>query len=445
MDKHSVREEAVGLLQDLIRVDTSNPPGRETPAATLLKDYLEAAGVECELVARDPDRANLVARIRGTGGGPTFALTGHTDVVPAHAPDWARPPFGGHLDEDGYVWGRGAADMKNETATRAVTMAMLAREDFRPRGDLLFIAQADEEDGTEAVGMSWLVGARPDLRPDYALDEGGGERLELADGRVVYPINIGEKATLAAMVTAVGEAGHASMPDTGANAVPLLATLIGRLAAHRPEPRLLPAVRATLEALVGPLDGDVRGALSRAVALHPALAAQLPPLLGATIAPTRLYGSDARNVMPGRAAVECDCRVLPGDGPADLERELRAALGDDVAYELEFLEEPNGGTIAPLDTPLMRICQGWLDEVDAGASLLPKVSTGFTDSHFLRQAFGTVSYGFWPVRATPLDVYMSGFHNKDERIHSDDLVDAVGFHLHVCREMGRLEGRGPAG
>jgi acetylornithine deacetylase/succinyl-diaminopimelate desuccinylase-like protein len=438
VDRQALRDESVRLLSDLIRVDTSNPPGRETPAAQLLRDYLEAAGVECELVARDPGRANLVARIPGRGDGPSFALTGHTDVVPAHAPDWTHPPFSGHVDDEGFVWGRGATDMKNETATRAVTMAVLAREGFRPRGDLLFIAQADEEDGTEVVGMKWLVEARPDVRPDYALDEGGGERLVLADGRVVYPINVGEKATLAAMVTALGEAGHASMPQTGANAVPRLAALIERLAGYRPEQRLLPSVRATLERLVGPFDGDLDAAMRRAGELHPALAEQLPPLLGTTIAPTRLYGSNARNVMPGRASVECDCRVLPGVGPAELERELRAALGGDLPYEIEFLEEPTGGTVAPLDTPLLDACARWLERTDAGAILLPKISTGFTDSHFLREAFGTVAYGFWPVRATPLDVYMTGFHNKDERVHADDLATAVEFHLDVCRDMALL-------
>ena len=123
MDDTALRDEAAELLRDLLRIDTSNPPGGETPAAQLLKRYLEANGVECELVARDPDRANLIARIPGSGGGPSLALVGHTDVVPADAEDWQRPPFAGELDRDGYIWGRGAVDMKNETATRAVAMA----------------------------------------------------------------------------------------------------------------------------------------------------------------------------------------------------------------------------------------------------------------------------------------------------------------------------------
>jgi acetylornithine deacetylase/succinyl-diaminopimelate desuccinylase-like protein len=435
LDDSALREEATTLLRELLRIDTSNPPGRETPAAILLKDYLERAGVACELVARVPERANLIARIPGTGEGPSLAFMGHTDVVPADAEDWRHPPFSGHLDSDGFVWGRGTVDMKNETATRAVAMAVLARSGFRPRGDLVFIAQADEEDGTEEVGLKWLRDERPDVGCDYSIDEGGGVRLELEDGRVVVPINVGEKATLPVLVTALGEAGHASTPTAGVNAVPQLATLIGRLARSRTERRAGPETRRLLDVLVGPFDGDLDAAIDRAATLHPMFVDDLPPLFGSTIAPTRLYGSKARNVMPGRASVECDCRVLPGTTAEDLERELRGILGDDVPYELEFLEPPTGGTVAPVDTPLFAVCQGFLDAHDPGAKLLPVVSPGFCDSHFMRERFGTVAYGFWPMRRTPLDIYHEGIHNRDERVHVDDLVYATRFHIHAARRL----------
>ena len=155
------------------------------------------------------DRPNLIARIRGTGDGPSLALCGHTDVVPADEPNWTHPPFAGHVDEEGWLWGRGAVDMKNQTATRAVAMAILARSGFKPKGDLLFIAQADEEDGVEGVGMRWLVGARPDLRVDYAIDEGGGDRLVLADGRVVVPIECGAEGDAAGRASP-----HSAWPGT---------------------------------------------------------------------------------------------------------------------------------------------------------------------------------------------------------------------------------------
>ena len=434
----ALHEEAIALTRELIQVDSSNPPGNETPAAMVLKRYLEANGLECEIVARDPDRANLIARIPGTGTGPSLALVGHTDVVPADAQDWKRPPFSGDVDDDGYLWGRGALDMKNETATRAVAMAVLAREGHRPNGDLVYIAEADEEDGRDPVGMIWLVGERPDLATDYAIDEGGGSREVLTDGRVMVPICVGEKTCLAAMVTALGEAGHASTPTAGANAVPRLAQLIERLAAYRPERRLLPETRAMLETLIGPFGDDLDGAIERASRLHSSYPEVLPPLFGVTIAPTRLYGSSARNVMPGRATVECDCRILPGDTPEQLERELRAALGNDLPYEIALPEPPIGGTIAPVDTPLFAVCQDFLDEHDPGAVLMPTISTGFTDSHFLRESYGTVAYGMWPYRSTPMDVLASGVHNRDERIHVDDLAYGVEFTLYVARRVGAM-------
>ena len=436
--ERDLRDETTALLRDLLRVDTTNPPGRETAAATLLKDYLEASGVECELVARDPDRANLIARIRGTGDGPSLALLGHTDVVPADPTGWQHPPFAGHLDADGYVWGRGAIDMKNETASRAVTLAVLARSGFRPRGDLMLIAEADEENGTDVVGLQWLVGERPDIRADYVINEGASERLKLADGRTVVTINVGEKATLPALVTALGRAAHASTPLAGANAVPRLATLIGRLADHRPPRRLLPETRALLEALVGEVDGDLDGAIDRAQRLHPAFAELVAPLFSTTIAPTRLRGSEARNVMPARASVECDCRVVPGTTEDELASELAVALGTDVPHEVEFLEPPNGGSVSPIDTPLYEVCRAWLAENDPGAVLLPTVCTGFTDSHFMRDAFGSVAYGFWPMRHTPYEVAAAGIHSVDERVHVDDLGYATRFNVEACRAIGAL-------
>jgi acetylornithine deacetylase/succinyl-diaminopimelate desuccinylase-like protein len=436
--ERDLRDETTALLRDLLRVDTTNPPGHETAAATLLRDYLEASGVHCELVTRDPDRANLIARIPGTGDGPSLALLGHTDVVPADPAGWTHPPFAGHLDGDGYVWGRGAIDMKNETASRAVALAVLARSGFRPRGDLLFVAEADEENGTDVVGLQWLVRERPDIGADYVINEGASERLTLADGRTVVTINVGEKATLPALVTALGRAAHASTPQAGANAVPRLATLIGRLADARPERRLLPETRALLEALVGTVDGDLDDAIAQAERLHPAFAELVGPLFATTIAPTRLRGSDARNVMPARASVECDIRVLPGTTEARLQAELAAALGTDVPHEVEFLEPPNGGSVSPIDTPLYDVCRRWLAENDPGAILLPTVCTGFTDSHFMRDAFGSVAYGFWPMRHTPYEVAAAGIHSVDERVHVDDLGYATRFHVDACRAIGAL-------
>src|SRR4051794_37180412 len=440
--ERELRDEATALLRDLLRIDTSNPPGGETPAAALLARYLEAQGVECELIARDRGRANVVARIRGRGTGPSLALLGHTDVVPADDPGgWTHPPFAGHVDEAGYIWGRGAADMKNELATRAVAMAALARTGARGNGDLVLIAESDEEDGSEVVGLRWLVEARPDIATDYALNEGSAERLELRDGRVVIPITVGEKGACAAVITALGEAGATSLPHTGRNAVPLLARLIDRLAAYEPPLRTTPVTAAALD-LLAPAPGTVAERLARAVDLHPLLRDLLVPLFATTIAPTRLQGSTALNVMPARASVECDCRPVAGTPLDELRAELAVALGGDIPYEIVYPDPLTGGSVSSFETPLADACQDWFADRDPGATLLPMICNGFTDSHYLREAFGTVSYGIWPVRHTPSEVLAAGVHGRDERIHVDDLGYATAFHIAVCRAIGRLEHRG---
>jgi acetylornithine deacetylase/succinyl-diaminopimelate desuccinylase-like protein len=434
-DSRTLQAEAVGLLRELIKIDTSNPPGGETPAAQLLARYLAHNGVDCELVSHDPARANLVARVRGrSSDSPSLMLLGHTDVVPAQADGWRHPPFAGVLDDDGYVWGRGALDMKNEVATRAVVTAAIARSGKPLAGDLVFIAVADEEDGTTDVGMSWLVKQRADLATDYVLNEGASERLELADGRTVVTISVGEKAATAVRITALGTAGHASMPYDIPHAVPVLAKLIERLANYRPRRRLLPETRVLLEQLVGPI-GELDVAIDRAAALHPALKQMLGPLFSTTIAPTRLHGSDALNVLPDRASVDCDCRLLPGTTVDQLREELEEALGSDVPYELEMLDPPVGGTVSTIDSPLFAACAEFLRANDPDAILLPTLCTGFTDSHYARTAFGSVAYGFWPSSFTPYEVLASTVHAHDERVHVNDLGYAISSHLAVCRAL----------
>src|SRR5207248_9843356 len=189
----TLRQEVTELLQELIRVDTTNPPGNETRAAELLRDYLEESGVSCELYARIPERANLVARIPGRADGPRLLFLSHTDVVLADPSEWAADPFGGELRE-GEVWGRGALDMKGQVASSAVAIASLAREGFEPAGDLIFAATADEEVGDD-FGLSWLCSEHPDaIRCDYAVNEGGGDRLELG-GSAYYVCATAEKMT----------------------------------------------------------------------------------------------------------------------------------------------------------------------------------------------------------------------------------------------------------
>jgi acetylornithine deacetylase/succinyl-diaminopimelate desuccinylase-like protein len=432
----AVGAEVLALARDLIRIDTTNAPGNETAVARYLQEYLADAGVDCELVAREPDRANLVARIPGNSGAPSLAFVGHTDVVPADPRDWTHPPFEGVVDDEGFLYGRGAVDMKNEVAARAVAMARLAREGFRPAGDLWFLAVADEEDGTADVGMRWLLESRPDIRPDHAVNEGGGIRLDLADGRSVMTVGVGEKGTYPVRVTAVGEAGHASTPSVGDNAVPLLGELLRRVGTGMPVPQRSALVHAMLEVLLGGEPGDdLEAAIVSAGRLHPFLEHMLPALVGTTMAPTVLSASAKRNVMPARASVELDCRILPGTTEADVEREVRARLGDGVAYELGWPESLVAGSSSPPEGTVPAALAAYLAETDPDVLLLPVLDTGFTDSVYLRAAGRTAAYGFSPTWRTPASVVEAGYHNADERIHVDDLLHSTQFHLGLARRL----------
>ncbi|MEZ5092494.1 M20/M25/M40 family metallo-hydrolase [Nocardioides sp.] len=431
-----LHEEVLRVARDLIRIDTTN--GNETEAAAYLRDYLAAAGVEAEVVARDPARGNLVARLPGTGEAPSLAFVGHLDVVPADPQDWTHPPFEAVV-EDGWLFGRGAVDMKDEVAARCVAFAELARSGFRPRGDLWLVMVADEEDGAADVGMRWLLEHRPDLRPDLAVNEGGGQRLELADGRVLLMLSVGEKGTQPVRLTALGEAGHASMPTLGDNAVVRLGELLRRIGPGLATPGRSPLLDATHEVLLEEPATSVEDGLRRATPLHPTFADGLPPLAGTTMAPTLLAGSTARNVMPARASVELDCRILPGVEADDVLAAVRTRLGDDltegVDYELSLPEPLVPGSASAPDGALPAAIAAWLAETDPGTGVLPVLCTGYTDSSFLRAAGDTAAYGFSPFRATPTEVLDEGVHNADERIHVDDLLLSVEFHLDLARRL----------
>ncbi len=428
----TLRDEVTDLLQRLIRVDTTNPPGNETAAAELLREYLQANGVACDLIAKVPERANLVARIPG-GEGPSLLFLSHTDVVLADAGEWSLPPFSGEV-RDGEVWGRGALDMKGQVAASAVAIASLAREGFRPSGDLLFAATADEEVGDD-FGLSWLCREHPAaVHCDFAINEGGGDRLVLADGTAIYEATAAEKKTAPFRIHVRGRSGHASMPGIADNALVKAARLIERLAAFQPEPQLGPEVEGFLRALLGEVPPPLE-AVERTRALSAAAADFVEALLGATFSPTIISASSKRNVIPAVCVIEVDCRLLPGQHPEHIEPLIRAVLGGDIEYELEWLE-PEGGTRSPLDTPLWRALEEWVAATEPGARAAPLCGAGFTDSHWLREAFGTVAYGFFPITGdmSPEEAALL-VHSADERVPVSDLVLGVDWLRHAARSV----------
>jgi acetylornithine deacetylase/succinyl-diaminopimelate desuccinylase-like protein len=426
----SLRDEAAGLLQALIRLDTVNPPGNETAAAELLREHLERAGVECELHARVPERANLVARIPGRGEGPSVLLLSHTDTVLADPREWSVSPWSGELRDD-QVWGRGALDMKGHCAAAAVAVATLARERFRPSGDVIFAACADEEVGQD-FGLSWLCRERPDsVRADYCVNEGGGDRT-VVNGNPVYLCSTAEKTSSPFLLRVRGRSGHASMPGIADNALVKAAALLERLGRFESAPRVLPETEAFFHALGSVPDADeIKERLS---ALAPAVRAMVEPMLALTISPTIIEASHQRNVVPGLCEVVCDCRLLPGQSQEEAEQAIRACLGQD-GYELEWIEAV-GGTRSDLGTPLWEAIESFVLGEEAGAILAPIVLPGFTDSHWVREAFGTVAYGFFPMRTMDPELAARLVHSADERIHVADLELGARFLLHVVRTLG---------
>jgi acetylornithine deacetylase/succinyl-diaminopimelate desuccinylase-like protein len=425
-----LRGEVSELLRRLVACDTSNPPGRETAAAAILEEYLGDAGVECERVAEDPDRANLVARLPGRGTGPSLAFLGHLDVVVARREDWSVEPFAG-VERDGAIWGRGTVDMKCQVAATAVALATLAREGFEPAGDLMLLLMADEEVGDSGVGAPFFVEARPDLCPDYLIGEGSGERFDTAAGPV-YLLDRGVKATSTVTVTVRGRAGDASLPDAGPNALFEVARLLTRLEAYRSPIRIPAEVEPVIDALVAP-GGSPERRLAAARAADPGLDRILGALVGTVIQPTMLEAPAPHNVVPEEAVLTLACILLPGTTAGELERELRTALGDGD-YELE-IPEPNGGSVSDPDTPLRAAIAAFLEAHDPGARLVPALGYGFSDCHVMREAYGCVAYGFIPFRHADPMTNLETKHGVDERVLVDDLEFQTRAALWIARAM----------
>jgi acetylornithine deacetylase/succinyl-diaminopimelate desuccinylase-like protein len=427
-----LQDEVVELLRDLIRIDTSNPPGGETRAAQHIATFLAESGVESELAGPDPDRQNLIARIEG-GDGPSLMLMAHTDVVPAPDTDWTVPPFEGVL-KDGVVLGRGAGDMKGELAARTVAFAQLARSGERPAGDVLLVAEADEESNTFDCGMSWLVRERPDLRCDYALNESGGWLLPLADGRKIVTISIGEKRVSSIRLRFFGRAAHASVPARADNPVRSAAEATERLIGTPAETVEAPALEAALAELgVDPSDTDALAAWARGQ--NPVLGDMLPVMNRMTVTPTGLHTYEPANVIPPYADVICDVRAMPQQGEEDVRAHVARALGTDEGYELTFQEPLEGGTQSPTGTPLYELCREYVADRVPGAVLFPVVSPGFSDSHWVRSGLNMVAYGFAPVFTMDVEEYLRGMHGADESLAVADLVEMTRFHMRAIESL----------
>jgi len=427
---------AVKLLGRLIQFDTVNPPGNEALAQEFLKGTLEAAGFECESLEAEPGRTNLIARLRGEADGPTLAFLGHLDTVRADPDEWSFDPWAGDV-ADGWVRGRGALDMKGQVASEVAAAAALGESGWRPpAGELLLVLTADEEVGGD-LGAQWLCEQHPDkVRSDFVVNEGGGEMFEIA-GRRLYTLSVGEKGIFRMRLKVKGQAGHASLPRIGENALLRLAEYISALS-EQPPPEASPVGEALLEAIFGEaFEGEegIRAGLDRVRAEEPLLADFLiEPMLGVTLTPTIFESGKKANVIPSEAEALIDCRVPPGHDRDEALRQLQALIGEGD-YTVEFSEAVIGNS-SPLESPLADAIRDWLGDVDPGASLAPTVMPGFSDSNPFRTAFpDAVVYGFCPHRDVDLFEAAPLIHGADERVPASDIELAAGFFHDLPRRL----------
>ncbi len=430
--------ETVELLQTLIRnrcVNDGTPEsGYETRNADVLQTVIEGTGVDVERWEPTPGRASFVARIPGTDPtAPTLCLMGHTDVVPVNADGWRHDPFGGELipNADGVdeVWGRGAIDMLNLTASMAVVFRSLVRRNFRPRGDLIYFAVADEEAGS-AHGARWVADEHPDaIRCDYLLTESGGLHHG-SEGHRSIDVTVGEKGVAWRRLRVRGTPGHGSMPFGSDNALVTAAKVVSRLADYRPTPRFHELWRGQVASL--DLPPDIAAALLDEQAIddlladlpNPGAQRHLHACTHTTFSPNVVatVGRPKTNVIPDVVDLDVDIRTMPGEHTDEVTAHLRAALGDELfeRVDVEVLMD-DAASISRTDTPLWDALQRAVSVPFPDATLNPQFSVGFTDSRVFRE-LGAVSYGaglFSP--AVDAGEYSLRFHGHDERVDVESL------------------------
>jgi acetylornithine deacetylase/succinyl-diaminopimelate desuccinylase-like protein len=406
----------IEILRRLIRFDTVNPPGNEGEAIEYLRGLLEPAGWDCRVLAEIPERPNLIARLTGAEPGPNLALISHVDTVPAVPSEWEHDPWSGDL-VDGYVWGRGALDMKDQVAAETAACIALGASGWRPaRGDLILVVAADEETGAHH-GAQWLCREHPEaVECEWVVNEGAGEMVEF-DGRNLFTLSVGEKGTFRFTIRATGTAGHGSMPAVGDNALLKLAPALSALD-RQPPRESTPDTDLFLETLLGEVPADLDGALAEIEARDPVLARLVAdPMLGVTLAPTMATGSSRENVIPSEAGIVVDCRTLPGMDQADALERIRSVIGEGD-WEVVF-NDPVIGTRSDFEGPLADAIGEWAS--GQGAGVLPLVMPGFSDSHWFRSAFGATVFGFCPQQEMGLAETRPLIHGANERVAVADV------------------------
>lgn len=427
VDWRAFEDETIEHFKALLRIDTTNPPGNERPAADYIAGVFEKEGIDYEILESKPTRASIIARLKSNerAGGPLL-LNGHLDVVPADHASWAHPPFDA-VEADGCIWGRGAIDMKNMVAMGMMSLVLAKRLGLELERDLIFAGVADEEAGSRE-GALFLVEEHPEkVRAEYVLNEVGGYTLHMGDTRF-YPIQVSEKGICWFEMTVEGSPGHGSMPRSD-NSVVRLGAALERLGTTRLPQHVTPVVEGFLrtiargapfprnqlmELMLQPkLAGTLLNILEKQ---NPAQAIGINAMLRNTASPTMLEGGSKVNVIPPRASARVDGRILPGQRVEDFLAEVQRVVGPDV--QLSVFEQ-HDGTVFDEHTPLYDTLARVLGERDPGGVPVPYMIPGFTDS-FAYARLGATCYGFSPVRIDdPKLVFTNMYHGHDERIPTE--------------------------
>ncbi len=425
-------QDAIKHLAALIRFDTTNPPGNETPAAEYIAGMLASAGIEATLLGAEPTRHNVVARLPGDGSKAPLLLAAHLDVVGVERDKWRHDPFGGEI-HDGYLWGRGTIDMKQMAIMSTLVVMRLKQEGVALARDVIIAGVADEEAGCD-LGSKWLVDNHPDMvRAEYVIGEAGGFTVHLG-GRALYPIGIAEKGMVWLKLKVKGTPGHGSVPRDD-NAVARLGALVHRLGTTRLPQHRTRVTDAYLKAVAATQKFPLNVLLPR---LHlPALAKvildrfpdrgaanALAAVLSNTATPTMLRAGDKINVVPGAAEAFVDGRTLPGETAASLIAEIRKVAEDLGEFDIEIVKEMPPVETSP-DTPLWSIIGEVMRAHAPDGALVPLLMPGFTDAKQWSR-LGAKCYGFMPTKF-PEDgpKFSDMFHGHDERIPVDGLAWGV--------------------
>jgi len=431
---NDVEQEVTQLLSDLIRINTTNPPGHETASANYIAKYMCNDGFKTEIIESTSGRGSVIARLKGTGQKPNLLLLSHLDVVAANPHEWTVDPFAGAI-KDGYVYGRGAYDMKSMTAIEIMVLKLLRKNNVKLKGDVVLAGTADEEQGGEEGAGYILKNYREKVWCPYVINEGGGLAFPSKQG-YVFPIQTAEKGILWLRIKAKGTPGHGSTPNTADNAVIRMTKVIDKLIGYKPPTIYVPTLKKFL-AEMGKQDPQLEKTFAHLLAnpdeseqildqlakTDNALAEEIRPRTKMTIAPTMIRGGVKENIIPSESEAVFDCRILPGQTIEETFDLIKGLLKDVGLNKLSFeFIQAHGGSESIMETDLYRTITHVLKEFEPDCGVTPTLTTGGTDSRFFREE-GSICYGFQPmIPDEPNDKLEKRMHGIDERITVKNLV-----------------------